>query len=363
MDDHFFNFLPKSYAWVVTAFFIILCTLIIAYIERRIFKKLHPKLLRTQKFYDDAILDALHLPLQCLIWLVGLTFAAEVSGRLTQNPLIESMVKPVRDIGIILLFVWFLIRGIKRLERNLLKLSRGKRKLDDTSLHAVSQMLRVAVIITVALILLQTLGIPISGVIAFGGVGGIAVGFAAKDLLANFFGGLMVVLDRPFKVGDWVRSPDKEVEGVVEKIGWRLTRIRSFEKVPVFVPNSFFSTISIQNPSRMLNRRIKTTVGIRYEDAAKIKDIVKDVESMLKNHPEIDLKRAFFVNLINFGPSSLEFLIYTFTKTTEWLNFQEVKQDIFLKVIDIIHKHGAQFAYPTTTLHVPNNVTLKKEFE
>ena len=103
---------------------------------------------------------------------------------------------------------------------------------------------------------MQALGYSISGVLAFGGIGGIAVGFAAKDLLANFFGGLMIYLDRPFSVGDWIRSPDKNIEGTVEEIGWRLTRIRTFDKRPLYVPNSTFTQISVENPSRMLNRRI-----------------------------------------------------------------------------------------------------------
>lgn len=99
------------------------------------------------------------------------------------------------------------------------------------------------------------LGFSLSGVLAFGGIGGIAVGFAAKDMLANFFGGLAIYLDRPFIVGEWIRSPDHEIEGTVEHIGWRQTRVRAFNKNPIYVPNSLFSTIVVETPTRTRSSR------------------------------------------------------------------------------------------------------------
>ena len=107
------------------------------------------------------------------------------------------------------------------------------------------------------------------------------MGFAAKDLLANFFGGMMIYMDRPFSVGEWIRSPDKEIEGTVEDIGWRLTRIRTFDKRPLYIPNSVFANISVENPSRMTSRRIYETVGIRYDDIDKMDLIVAQVKGML----------------------------------------------------------------------------------
>ena len=102
--------------------------------------------------------------------------------------------------------------------------------------YALAKLGYIVVGITGLLTLLQTLGLSISGLMAFGGMGGIAVGFAAKDILANFFGGLFIYTDRPFSVGDWIRSPDRDIEGTVEKIGWRVTRIRTFDKRPLYIP-------------------------------------------------------------------------------------------------------------------------------
>ena len=207
-------------------------------------------------------------------------------------------------------------------------------------------------LVTGVLLVMQALGFSISGVLAFGGIGGIAVGFAAKDLLANFFGALMIFMDRPFAVGDWIRSPDKEIEGTVEEVGWRLTRIRTFDQRPLYVPNSTFATLTVENPSRMLNRRIHETIGLRYDDMDAMPAVVSEVEAMLKSHPDIDQAATLMVNFVTFGPASLDFFIYTFTRTTVWEEYHQVKQDVLLKTAEIIERHGAEIAFPTQTLHL-----------
>ena len=211
-------------------------------------------------------------------------------------------------------------------------------------------------IITATLVILQTLGYSISGVLAFGGIGGIAIGFAAKDLLANFFGGLMIYLDRPFAIGDWIRSPDREIEGTVEEIGWRQTRIRTFDKRPLYIPNSIFASIAVENPSRMDNRRIYETIGIRYDDAGKLPAILEDVRALLKNSPDIDQNQTLMVNFNSYGASSLDFFIYTMTRTTVWEDYHVIKEKVLLDILAIIDKHGAECAFPTTTVHIPEGI-------
>jgi MscS family membrane protein len=162
----------------------------------------------------------------------------------------------------------------------------------------------------------------------------------------------MIYLDRPFSVGDWVRSPDKEIEGTVEDIGWRLTRIRTFDKRPLYIPNSVFASISVENPSRMTNRRIYESVGIRYDDIACMTPIVDQVTAMLNAHPEIDTKEVIIVNFDKFAPSSLDFFVYAYTKTTGWVKYHEVKQDVMLQIAEIIEANKAEIAFPTSTLHI-----------
>ena len=351
------QFVAHDYLWIVEVFLVVTVTLIVAFVVSRALTKLVSRSVATKSLWDDALFESLLRPAKWMVWVLGLSYAAGIAAAQTEVSLL-SMIAPARTVGSIVIIVWFVVGFIKRAERNLVDPEYSRKPMDQTTAMAIGKLLRVSTIITSALVMLQSLGYSISGVLAFGGIGGIAVGFAAKDLLANFFGGLMIYLDRPFAVGDWVRSPDKNIEGTVEDIGWRLTRIRTFDKRPLYVPNATFTQISVENPSRMLNRRIKETIGIRYDDADKMSVIVEDVKKMLRSHKDIAQDQTLIVNFNAFNACSLDFFIYTFTKTTAWVEFHEIKQDVMLKIINIIEGHGAECAFPTSTLHIPNGVTV-----
>lgn len=344
--------------WVVEVFVVVLVTLVLALIVRQLLSHILRQVEMSHNLWDDALVDAAQQPAIWFIWLLGLAWAAEITGKVA-GAAIFSAVGPLREVGVIALASWFLVRFIRRSESNLMNPAYSTKPMDETTVLAIGKLLRISVIITAVLVILQSFGYSISGVLAFGGIGGIAVGFAAKDLLANFFGGLMIYLDRPFKVGDWIRSPEKEIEGTVEDIGWRQTRIRTFDKRPLYVPNSTFTHIPVENPSRMLNRRIYETIGVRYDDAGKVRDIIAAVKAMLENHEEIDPDQTLIVNFNRFAASSLEFFVYTFTKTTDWVRYHEIKQDVLLKILDIVADHGAECAFPTSTLHIPDPVSVQ----
>src|SRR6056297_262517 len=189
---------------------------------------------------------------------------------------------------------------ISKGEQTIQSPKRVEKPLDATTASALGKLLRLSVLITTALVVLQTLGFSISGVLAFGGIGGIAIGFAARDMLANFFGGIMLHLDRPMAVGEWVRSPDRDIEGTVEHISWRITRLRTFDQRPLYVPNSIFSNIIVENPSRMTHRRIYETVGVRYDDIAVVADIANDIRAMLERHERVDSDATLIVNFTHY---------------------------------------------------------------
>ncbi len=332
--------------WIIQIFVVVLAVLILDLFQKRLFNRIAKRAEASHNMWDDALVYAIVKPLSLMIWVVGLAFAAEIARNISEEPIFD-VIEPVRDVGVIFSLAWFLVRFIRDSERRLIELDR----VDVTTAHAFAKLLRISVMITAVLVALQTLGFSVSGVLAFGGIGGLAVGLAAKDLLANFFGGLMIHLDRPFAIGDWVRSPDKEIEGTVEEIGWRLTKIRTFDKRPLYVPNATFTTITVENPSRMSHRRIYETIGIRYDDVEKMPAIVTEVEAMLRAHSEIDDSQTLMVNFNRFAASSLDFFVYTFTHTTNWVEFHRIKQDVLLKISEIITAHGAEVAFPTSTLH------------
>ncbi len=346
------GFLNNDQWWIAQVFLLVLATVSINFIANYLLNKLRNKADKTSTAWDNALLASAQRPLSALIWLLGIAFAADIAGQQSSATLFD-LIAPARRIGIVAIAVWFLMRSIKEAEANYIRTQASQEgALDRTTLTAISNLGKLSVVITGILVGMQSMGYSISGVLAFGGIGGIAIGFAAKDMLANLFGSLIIFLDRPFQIGDWIRSPDREIEGTVEGIGWRMTVIRTFDKRPIYVPNSVFSTITIENPSRMTNRRIHETIGIRYADFNTMERITQEVKAMLVAHPEIDSSLTLMVNFNRFGASSLDFFIYTFTKTTVWVDFHEVKQDVLLKVGRIIEKNGAEIAFPTSTVHL-----------
>jgi MscS family membrane protein len=349
MPEVFTEYLGEN-AWVGHVFAVVLATAIVHWFARHLLRRLAGQLEKTRNLYDDALLDAVRRPLTWGIWLIGISWAAEFTGGQAIQAEIFAHVGDFREVGVIALLAWFAVRFIRFVEEHISDGSYRENPADPTTATAVGKLLRASVIITAVLMVMQTLGFSITGVLAFGGVGGIAVGFAARDLLANFFGAIIVFLDRPFSVGDWIRSPDKSIEGTVEEIGWRLTRIRTFDARPLYVPNATFTSISVENPSRMTNRRIKETIGVRYSDVGVLEDIIRDVKKMLSEHEAIDKSKTLMVNFNEFGPSSLDFFIYTFTRTTVWSEYHEIKQDVLLRIAGIIESHGAEIAFPTRTV-------------
>ncbi|MGB0467597.1 MAG: mechanosensitive ion channel family protein [Pontibacterium sp.] len=345
------GWLDPQYSWVLQVVIVLLLSAFAHLLVTRVMHHLQVQATKTALLWDDALIAAARRPLVLLVWVVGLVTGLEVAGTQGGIELLAS-VGLVRKLALVFTLTWFVVRFVAGIEGLLVTPAAGRAAMDTTTVRALGRLTRLAVLVLAFLVVLQNLGISISGVLAFGGIGGLAVGFAAKDLLANFFGGLMIYLDRPFKVGDWIRSPDQNIEGVVEDIGWRQTRIRTFSKRPLYVPNATFTHISVENPSRMSNRRIYEYIGVRYGDAGQVAAIIESVRLMLSGHPDIDTEQILIVNLDRFGPSSLDFFIYAFTKTTDWVAYHSIKQDVMIRIMTIIEAEGAEFAFPTTTVHL-----------
>ncbi|MGF1742246.1 mechanosensitive ion channel family protein [Vibrio profundum] len=314
---------------------------------RLIYSRLNSLVEKTTFKWDDLILHALKAPVSTLIWCWPATISLGIIIQTRVNSDLNWLAT-VKHLLIIGIFMWFIVRLISNVEHHIL----SQKQHDETTVQAIAKIIRLVFIVITALTAMQAFGLSLSGLLTFGGVGGLIVGLAAKDLLSNFFGGLMIYFDRPFKVGNWIRSPDRAIEGTVERIGWRMTIVRTFDKRPLYIPNSVFSNIVVENPSRMFNRRIKEIIGIRYEDGDKVEKITSDIKTMLKNHPDIDTSQTMIVSFLQFGPSSLDIMVYTFTKTVNWVRYQEVKQDVLLKILAEIRNNGADIAFPTQTIKV-----------
>ncbi len=340
-------------AWLAMVLAILLLALVATQVTRVLFNQLDRLAARSRVVWDEALVAAARGPTRVIVVVVALSWIARVLHAQWPEPDFTEEVTQARNVTIVLSMAWFVWKFIALLTDHTIQRGReAGQDFDLTTVYAMSKLGRLLVVVVGAIMAANTLGFNVGALLALGGVGGIAVGLAAKDLLANFFGGLTIYLDRPFSVGDWIRSPDKSIEGTVEYISWRHTRVRAFNKNPIYVPNAVFTTIVVENPSRMSHRRIKETVGVRYDDFAQIEAIVNDIRKLLSEHPEIDTSQTLIVNFSAFAASSLDIMIYSFTHTTDWVKYHAVKQDVLIAIGRVVERHGAEIAFPTRTLHL-----------
>ena len=312
---------------------------------------------KTATDFDDIILKSIQKPLTYLIILVSLILISEALNSLFQ--IFEFFdTSKVIYLLIVILISWTLLRILNGYYSNKSFLRNLKESDDpmvvEQTYEITIRIFKIIIIIITALTLMQEFGLSISGLLAFGGVGGLVIGLAAKDLLSNFFGGLMIFLDRPFKVGEFIKSPDRNIEGIVESIGWRLTVVRTFSKNVLYIPNSAFANIVVENATRMTNRRINQIIGLRYDDLDKIPKIVDDVRRYLESHNDIDQSNKPAVYFQSFSASSCDFFIRAFTKTRDWREFLKIKEQVLYKVSEIINNHNAAIAFPTMTIEMDN---------
>ena len=302
---------------------------------------------KTKTDVDDKIFKALIGPLNFTFVVLGLYFAA-MSIHMQKH--LHIFLKGIFT----LLFFWVLFNLVRVFEENILLLF-GKRVSHEIGLFFV-KALKVFVLALGLVAVLQTFGINVSAFIASLGLGGLAFALAAKDTAANLFGGFAILTDNIFKIGDWVKIGS--VEGIVEDIGMRTTKIRAFDKRLIVVPNATIANSAVDNFSRRDRRRITMRVGLTYGTSIEtMQKILQEIREMLQNHPHIH-KEPLFVYFDEFGQSSLDLFFYLFTKTAVWEEYLQIREDINLKIIDIVHKNGSDFAFPSQSVYFENELAL-----
>lgn len=208
--------------------------------------------------------------------------------------------------------------------------------------------------------ILQLWGIQVGPIIAGFGLFGVAVALGAQDLFKNLIGGLSILVEKRFSKGDWIKV-DGVVEGTVEAIGFRSTQIRRFDKAPVFVPNTELSNAAITNFSAMTHRRIYWTIGLEYRSSAQqLAAVCNGIRDYISTHedyaqpPEV----AQFVRVDSFGASSIDIMVYCFTKTTDWGEWLAVKEALAFTIKDIVENAGTSFAFPSQSIYVESMPVL-----
>ncbi|MGG4490204.1 mechanosensitive ion channel family protein [Metabacillus idriensis] len=223
-------------------------------------------------------------------------------------------------------------------------------EMDDILGPFLSKVMRFLILALTFSIIAQEFNYDVNGFVAGLGLGGLAFALAAKETIGNFFGGIIIITEKPFTLGDWIKTPS--VEGIVEDISFRSTRVRTFAQALVTVPNSTLANEPITNWTKMGKRQIQFTIGVTYNTTeSQLKTCVKRIEHMLSEHDGI---HDDTINVIfnAFGDSSLNIFLNFFTKTTAYADHLSVKQDINYKIMGILEEEGVGFAFPSRTIYV-----------
>ncbi|HIP08024.1 MAG TPA: mechanosensitive ion channel family protein [Mariprofundaceae bacterium] len=306
---------------------------------------------KTKTTLDDALLEAAEKPLSWLILLMGIWAAVMVIKPTSEVlPLLDIAERLGRMASIVLIgwFLWRLIDGLAIYASSQAKETDSS--LDDQLVPFISKTLKLFLVVTGILVVAQNMGYSISGLIASLGIGGIAVAMAAKDTIANLFGSVMLLIDRPFTVGDWIKT--SQFEGVVEEIGFRSTRIRTFSQTLVNVPNSMLANMVVDNIDARSKRRIKMRIGITYATSTdKMQQAVAGIEQILKIHPGVDQDFSL-VKFDNFDDSALSIFLYYFSKDKNWTAYLQVRQEVNMQIMELLETLGLEFAFPSQSLYI-----------
>jgi MscS family membrane protein len=354
-----FQILEGSYGSAIQAAGIVLFVLIFNFFIKKLLLNLRNRFVKQQKIWKLSFVAALYKPLTYFVWFYALIAALDIftSGLLSIHVLDLHFI--VRVAGVLALS-WFLFRWNSQIAQNMMEMSQSHQiAMTPGKLDLLSKLGTISILFLTVFLLMDVTGRSMQTLIAFGGIGGIALAFASQQVISNFFGGLMIYLTHPFTIGEWVNIPDRKIEGHIEEIGWYMTRIRGFDKRPIYVPNSVFTQTIVITPSRMSHNRINETIGIRYNDIKVVINIVNNVKTMLYQYPYVDKQQKVEVFFSKFGESSLDIQISAYISTSESIDFNVAKQDVLLKVAIIIEQNGAEIATPTNIVEIPREVIIK----
>ncbi len=331
-------------ALAIFIFFLILRKLFVKYILKLVLGLTS----KTGTAVDTLIVRSLEKPLRAFLILLGLYLALSF---LPLPEVFNEKMVGVWRIAIIILCTWGLYNFIGNYSTLFYEVgNRLDINIDSILASFLAKVMRGILLLLAFVIIVSELGYDINGFIAGLGLGGLTIALAAQNTASNIFGGIVIIVDKPFSIGDWILTPS--VEGTVEDITFRSTKIRTFADALVTVPNATLANEAVTNWTRMGRRRVSFKLGLTYSTPKmKIQSCVDKIKDMLDNHDDIH-KKTIFVRFDSFNESSLDIFIYFFTKTTVWGDYLKVKEDINFKIMDIIENEGVSVAFPSRSIYM-----------
>lgn len=301
---------------------------------------------------DKYILNCFESPVRFLFVVLGLYASSSmIADRLEYQFFIDKVFRSL----LIYTFAWGFYNITNPSSEFFKKIfERYELEGDKILFPFISKVMRIVIVFLAISIIIQEWGYNVEGFIAGLGLGGLAFALAAQDTISNVFGGLVIITEKPFGLGDWIETPS--VEGTVEDISFRSIRVRTFAQALVTVPNSTVAKESITNWTRMGRRRVTFNLGVMYSTPPeKLEKSISRIKDLLKNDKEIH-QQTIFVNFDKFNDSSLDIFIYFFTKTTVWGEYLRVKEKINFAIMKILEEEGVQVAFPSTSIYFENEI-------
>ncbi len=344
-DDKILGYHYWQWLGILLAIFFGLFVRMLVRIGARVLSRLAAK---TQTSWDDDIILSLVGPAalfaNTLVWMALLPL-------LRFEGVVQTILSKTLEILLFVAITWGFYKLAAMAGQHLSKVAkRGDNRLDAQLAELASRTLKIFVVVLGVLLGAQNIGINVFSLLAGLGIGGLAVALAAKDTLANFFGSIMIMLDRPFRIGHWIKVGDSD--GEVEHIGFRSTRIRTFYNSLISVPNMNLATETVDNMGMRHYRRVKTTVGVTYDTPPdKLEAFLEGIKQIILANPHTR-KDYFHVVFNDFGNSSLDILLYFFLKVPDWSRELVERQNVLLEIVRLADELGVSFAFPSTSLYV-----------
>lgn len=351
------SLLQQTYFTIpLSRYLLFLGVLIFALALKRVFAHLFAKIAfpfaeKTDTIYDDLFLAAINKPLELLFVIAGFWVGVQILQLPTEPVTARNFAHGVFKLLLTVDVAWAVYNLVNLAEVWMSQwVSSSESELDDHLLPFVRKFLRITVVVVAALVVVQNLGFSIAGLIASLGIGGLAVALAAQDTLANVFGSFMIIADRPFHIGDMIKYDS--IEGKVEEVGFRSTRIRTLDRSLVSVPNRLITNTAINNLTRMTERRVRITIGLTYDTTpAQMRQAVAAIRAILAAHEGLD-QTSSLVHFNDFGVSSLDILVQYFTIATAPPEHLVIREEIGLRIMEELERLGLQIAFPSRTLYL-----------
>lgn len=340
------NYVSNNYIQMILgAIVIILFLLFRKWLSRNI-SNIFTKIFKNNLVIGAGIRTSVQGPLKAFFFIFGFYLGFLIMG--FPAPVVDFINKIFR-ISNIVLITWALVNFTPFITSTVIKMEETNKRANAVAIKFIANVLKVIIIALAVVVIISELGYNITGLITGLGLGGLTFSLAAQSTASNLFAGFSIVADKPFDVGDYIVTPS--LEGTVEDITMRSTRVRTVADTVVVIPNSKLVDEPITNATRMNKRYVDTTIGLTYDaDAATLRNVIEDIKTMLEEHREVQQDRIL-VAFKGFGDSSQDIRVLYFTKTTALDPSLKVQEDVNFKIKDIVEKNGASFAFPSVSVY------------